>query len=51
MKKILFVLILLIPFVANADTIYDSILRDNEVRELPSEYNIFACFYQVVQFS
>ena len=43
MKKILFILILLIPFVANADTIYNSILRDNEVRELPSEYNIFAC--------
>ncbi len=43
MKKLLFLLILLIPFIVKADTIYDSIFRDNEVKELPTEYNIFGC--------
>ena len=44
-KHILLVLFLLVlfPLNANASTIYQSILRDNQVRQLPEEYNIFNC--------
>ena len=46
MKKIIFILILLFPFIVSAETIYNSILRDNEVKQLPTEYNIFGCITQ-----
>ena len=44
MKKIMLIILLLItPVFIKAETIYNSILRDNKVKQLPTEYNIFNC--------
>ena len=44
MKKIIIVILILVcPLIVDAETIYNSILRDNEVKPLPTTYNIFGC--------
>lgn len=44
MKKFLMILaFLLFPTSVFAEGIYHSILRDNEVKQLPTDYNIFTC--------